>query len=487
MTLSLRLLMGLFLAVILAIEVTWLDRKAFGPRALRKGPHYTFSLAPVLIVYWAALLLGTVVLNWGDSLTDALFSLWLILFFQLSLYNLLLLALMPLLRRWFKPQTCALLWLLPIYLYVLQYDAMAPSRPRLVLQVPDLPIGAILLVWVIGFAAVLGWKIFSHIRFRRSILAGARPVDDPAMVELWRGLQARLNPHEDKCYPLVISPRVQSPLSVGLWSIHVVLPEHAYSPEQLSLILKHELIHILRRDSLSKFFFVTCTALCWFNPLMWLAMDRSAQDMELSCDEAVLFDADPDTRRTYAGLLLDTAGDSRGFTTCLSASASSLRYRLKRIVKPTRRLAGSLLAGAAAFGLVMTSGFVSLAYETTPAAELLFSSGSQEDYALRSVALTAPSSPESQWSCTNPEALMDYLADLEGRKITGGYTLSDATHQLSIRYADSQRSYRVVLADDYLICRPRSSSVAQEGVYLISGGVDWDVLTGLLEPEPPLQ
>ena len=85
------------------------------------------------------------------------------------------------------------------------------------------------------------------------------------------------------------------------------------------------------------------------------------------------------------------------------------------------------------------------------------------------------------------EALLDYLAGLEGRKITGGYTLSDATHQLSIRYENSQRSYRVVLSDDYLICRPRSSSVAQEGVYLISGGVDWDVLTGLLEPEPPLQ
>lgn len=38
--------MGLFLAVILAIDITWLDRKAFGPRALRKGPHYTFSLPP---------------------------------------------------------------------------------------------------------------------------------------------------------------------------------------------------------------------------------------------------------------------------------------------------------------------------------------------------------------------------------------------------------------------------------------------------------
>ena len=46
--------------------------------------------------------------------------------------------------------------------------------------------------------------------------------------------------------------------------------------------------------------------------------------------ETVLLDADSSVKRQYAGLLLKTAGDERGFTTCLSASAGALRYRLKR-------------------------------------------------------------------------------------------------------------------------------------------------------------
>ena len=56
--------------------------------------------------------------------------------------------------------------------------------------------------------------------------------------------------------------------------------------EELKLILKHEIVHIAREDSWSKFFLVFCTAMYWFNPLMWYAMKKSAEDMELSCDDA---------------------------------------------------------------------------------------------------------------------------------------------------------------------------------------------------------
>lgn len=361
---------------------------------------------------------------------------------------------------------------------------MAPTRPRVILQAPDLPIKAILLVWGAGFAAVLGWKILSHLRFRRAILTEARPADDPAVLDLWSELQARLNPKQDKCYPLVLSSQVQSPLSVGIWNIRVVLPERPYPPEQLSLVLKHELIHILRRDSLSKFFLALCTALCRFNPLMWIAINRSAQDMELSCDEAVLSDADPAARRTYAGLLLDTAGDSRGFTTCLSTSASALRYRLKRIVRPARQLTGGLLAGAAAFGLVMTCGYVSLAYETASGTQLLFPNDPPASCTLLSVRLAAGTdSTDQPRRCANPDALLDYLAGLEGRKLTDSYTFSDSALRLEVLYEGTEHSCRVVLADNFLICRPRSTFVPQEEVYLVSGGVDWNYLERLLPPE----
>lgn len=477
MTISLRLLLGLFLAAVPVVAVVCQEHRASIRRTPQKGvsTSYTTPFYLLMLTYWVIFLLK--ILSQGRRLTDTLFSFCLMLFLQLSLYNLLLLALLPLLRRWFKPQTCALLWLLPIYLYVLQYDGMAPSHPLLILQVPDLPVGPILLVWGIGFVAVLGWKILSHFRFRRTILAAARPADDPAILALWQDLQDRLCPNRDKRYPLVISPQVQSPLSIGIWNICVVLQEHPYPPEHLTLILRHELLHILRQDSISKLFLTICTALCWFNPLMWLGTDRSAQDMELSCDEAVLSGADSDTRRVYAGLLLDTADDPRGFTSCLSASASALRYRLKRIVKPARRLTGSLLVGVITFGLVMSSGLLSLTYETRSCADLLFAGRPEACTLLAVDGKTAMTSQEQD--------ILTYLSELEGRRITGTYTFSDVSHKLELRYDGPDGARTVALADDLLIRRPRASEHPQEEVYLLSGGVDWDYLTQLLEAAAP--
>lgn len=69
-------------------------------------------------------------------------------------------------------------------------------------------------------------------------------------------------------------------------------------------------------------------ALCWFNPLMWIATRKASDDLELSCDEIVLENMDEGMRRQYAELLLDTAGQAGGFTICLSAAAETMRYRL---------------------------------------------------------------------------------------------------------------------------------------------------------------
>ena len=81
-------------------------------------------------------------------------------------------------------------------------------------------------------------------------------------------------------------------------------------------------------------------ALGWFHPLVWLAVKKAEEDLELSCDEIVLKDADPSTRKKYAELLLSIAGDGRGYTTCLSASAKTLCYRLKSTVSAREKRLG---------------------------------------------------------------------------------------------------------------------------------------------------
>ena len=195
---------------------------------------------------------------------------------------------------------------------------------------------------------VLGWKIFSHLRFRRWLLRGAAEVSDPAVLAVWQAELEWAGEKKPK-FRLVTSPQASTPITIGLFpkSVRVVLPQRHYTPDELKLIFRHELVHIGREDAWNKFFVAFCIAMCWFNPLMWMAMGRSSEDLELSCDETVLSGLEEGERRRYADLILRTAGDGRGFTTCLSASASALRYRLKSIVTPGKKASGALLVGAA--------------------------------------------------------------------------------------------------------------------------------------------
>lgn len=72
----------------------------------------------------------------------------------------------------------------------------------------------------------------------------------------------------------------------------------------LRLVLQHETVHIRRGDN---FFRLLAAAICcihWFNPLSWLFLKRFLEDMELSCDEAVLRKCGEEQKETYAEALL---------------------------------------------------------------------------------------------------------------------------------------------------------------------------------------
>ena len=254
---------------------------------------------------------------------------------QISLYFLILLTLLPLLRRRISARVCAMLWLLPGCLFIYNSYYTGFLYPPAVIPVSLKAVEFVFGVWLAGFAGVMGYQIATHLWFRRRLLRGAVPVTDEEVLEVWEEELHRANLRKPR-FRLVVSPQAVTPLTVGLFrrTARVVLPQRQYTPEDLTLIFRHELIHLGRDDAWSKFFLTFCTAACWFNPLVWLAMKKSADDMELSCDETVLLGCKEEVRLRYANLLLKTAGDQRGFTTCLSASARALRYRLGSVIAP---------------------------------------------------------------------------------------------------------------------------------------------------------
>lgn len=467
-----------FFAFLFSAIVTWfLYEKAAQEREPEPGrQRHTPYIPSNLLPCFLALLFGAAWVSRGaEQALSYTLSMCFGIFLHISVYYALLLLALPLLRRRFSARVCATLWLLPNYLYLTQASFMKSSRPVLVLRLEGQWMSVLCAVWLCGFLAVLGWRMLSHLIFRRAILKPSRPVTDEAILALWAKEQEQAG-MKKRALRLVVSPAVAAPLSIGFYrkTIRVVLPEQAYTQQELALIFRHELVHIGREDSRTKFFLVFCTAMCWFNPLMWVAMRRSSDDLELSCDETVLLDADTCTRRQYADLLLTTAGDERGFTTCLSATASALRYRLGQIIRPRKRLTGGILAGAIFFLLIITSGHVALAYDGASGRELLFPDGTPSTL---SGVLRRDEDGYRSCRCTDEEALGDYLSGLRLYALSGNYARENA--YLSLIYEGEDGPIDIILRNGsvsvtYLHDSTRSST------YYCADAIDWDYLSSLL-------
>ena len=454
------------------------ERESQTDSHLRYAPIFPAILLPL---FFAAVLLGYPILGYSDTTQKKFLSLAFSIFLHISVYYLLLMALLPLLRRTLRARSCALLWLLPNYLYLAQQSPMELSRPLWALSVPDWALKAFCMLWFAGAFVVLGWNVLSHLFFRRRILKAARPVADPEILSLWESEQKSAG-FKKAGYRLVVSPAVRTPLSIGFFrrSVRVVLPKQSYAPDDLSLIFRHELVHIGRQDCWNKFFLAFCTAVCWFNPLMWLAMRRSADDLELSCDEAVLRDAASETRQEYARLLLQTAGDERGFTTCLSASAKALRYRLRNVVNPRSRSRGIGVMSLIFFLLIISCGYVTIAYGSSTGAAYIFSSQDTAAFDLTGTSLKIDGTYSSH-DCADPEALNRYLSSLQFKEIAGNYTFSTEKQELALTYRTPDGTRWVNLSEHALMV---TNSGAGKTTYLTASPVDWDYVASIFTAEP---
>ena len=290
------------------------------------------------------------------------------LFWSVCYFSMMAIA-VPLLRKCFAARTCALIWLLPNFLtfWAYRYAFSVRQRPIFVLPLRLYGNGKVLLwVWLCGAVTLTAFQWIGHFRFRRKLMKHAEAAEGEAL-NIWNQVQENCrDEHEVDFKPLklYISTAARTPVSVGLFrrTMRVVLPPRPYSHEELEMVFRHELIHIYRKDAQTKLLLGAVASFMWFNPLMWLSKRRCAEDIELCCDEYALYGMEEQTRLDYAELLLSNAGDERGFSTCLSASARAMRYRLTSILKPISKASGWLWIGAFIFLIVASFGTLTVGY-----------------------------------------------------------------------------------------------------------------------------
>ncbi len=360
---------------------------------------------------------------------------------DLSLYFLLLLLALPLLRRRFSARLCASLWLVPSFVGVGMNTFLNYRRvPSFVIPLREELLAALGWVWLAGFLLVFGGRVMGDRRFRRELLTGAAPEEDPEVLAIWREVLLAMDlPWEVR---LLRSPAARSPLSLreGRKKYATVLPERDYTEEELRFLFSHELHHLQRRDIDTKVFLAFCQGLCWFNPLVWLAAAKGSDDLELSCDEVVLAGQDERRRRDYAHLLLQSAAEGRGFTTCLSARGKSLRYRLENVLKPRKRRSGTVLLAGVTLAVFLSWGTCAVSTRQGSLGELAFPQGWES----MEIEIHLENGDAPRRDCPEPERLLAYLAALPAEELEIlGQVADDEDPQLCLTFGEYWEYYTV--------------------------------------------
>ena len=212
-----------------------------------------------------------------------------------------------------------------------------------------------LTLWAVGAGLCLMVPLVSYVGFTASLRRKLRQPD--AFV---RGIYDSLPGRKPALYT---ARGMHTPLMYGVVSPKIVLPAGEYDEETLKNILRHELTHYRRLDTLYKWFAVSVLATQWFNPLAWLIRREINRACELSCDETLLRSMTRAEKQSYGNTLLAMAASNAlpagVVATTFSTQKKNLKERLEQIMhykKSGARILAAVLTIALLAGCGVAAG-----------------------------------------------------------------------------------------------------------------------------------
>lgn len=230
-----------------------------------------------------------------------------------------------------------------------------PAPPPVADTLPDLPaaaalpaapvrdsihIDAVLIVqvllglWAAGAIALLLRGLIAavvlHFYLRDSSEAPFEPVEIPELAH-------------PRPYRLRVSNGERGPITWGFFRPVILLPRQSlfWPCERLQAVMRHELAHVSRRDTLTQTLSLLACALYWPNPLVWLGLRAQRRAAEMAADDAVIVSGMMPSE--YACELLKVATACRGEAPAhalLMAAPSALSARVQAILSPAQRRTG---------------------------------------------------------------------------------------------------------------------------------------------------
>ena len=198
-------------------------------------------------------------------------------------------------------------------------------------------------IWAIGAVMSMGITVISYLKFSFGLKRDLMEPDSFTK-EVYASIPGRKP-------ALYFSDSARTPMMLGVFNPKIVLPYREYNEELLLNILRHELTHYRRFDTLYKWATVAVLSAHWFNPIAWFIRRELNRACEMSCDEMLLRSMNRDEKQSYGNSLLlmaaSSALPSAVVATSFATEKRNLKERLVQIMsykKSRTRVLAAVLA-----------------------------------------------------------------------------------------------------------------------------------------------
>jgi len=165
-------------------------------------------------------------------------------------------------------------------------------------------------IWLIGLVALLLYGVISYIRLHYK-------VQDAVLLK----------------ENIFQSEKVGSPFVFGFLKPRIYLP-YSLEEENLTYVIAHEKMHIKNRDHLLKPIAFILLSVYWFNPIVWLAYYLFCKDLELACDEWVIWNLETADKKAYAKALVMCSTERKfGSISPLAFGENAVKERIKNVLR----------------------------------------------------------------------------------------------------------------------------------------------------------
>ena len=222
------------------------------------------------------------------------------------------------------------------------------------------------IVWIVGVVVFIVWNIYCYYRFTTYIMSNS--YEDKRFDDILYRYKLKLNIKSN--IAIIKSNSVKSPVVIGIVNPKIIFPINIEYDNKLEPVINHELVHLKRRDLLTKFIQRLITAINWFNPIIYMFNNNMEKWCEISCDEIVAEDLSYDERKEYGNMILNVIEN-------VSLTPSSLclylcndkKYIKRRLVMMLNSEKSSriknIFSGLLVGGLVLGSTVISVSAKTS--------------------------------------------------------------------------------------------------------------------------